>query len=51
MTNSEAERDVKQCYELGANTYVRKPSNFTDLSKTIQCLMEYWFEIASLPNA
>jgi two-component system, response regulator len=51
MTNSEAERDVEACYQLGANTYVRKPFDFPNLCKTIQCIKEYWFEIASLSKA
>jgi two-component system, response regulator len=50
MSNSDAERDVDDCYQLGANTYLRKASNFPDLCKTIQQLREYWFEAASLPK-
>jgi len=25
MTNSDDERDINACYEMGANTYIRKP--------------------------
>lgn len=51
MTNSEAAQDVQACYQLGANTYVRKPFSFLDLCKAMQCLKQYWFDTASLPKS
>lgn len=50
LTTSDDERDVKSCYELGANTYVQKPVDFDGLIAAIQQLKEYWFEIAILPR-
>jgi CheY-like chemotaxis protein len=50
LTTSNDERDVKSCYELGANTYIQKPVDFDGLIAAIQQLKEYWFEIAILPR-
>lgn len=50
LTTSDDERDVKVCYELGANTYIQKPVDFDGLIAAIQRLKEYWFEIAILPK-
>src|SRR5690606_8275013 len=50
LTTSDDERDVKACYELGANTYVQKPVDFDGLISAIKQLKEYWFEIALLPK-
>jgi two-component system response regulator len=50
LTTSNDERDVKACYDLGANTYIQKPVDFDGLIAAIQRLKEYWFEIAVLPK-
>lgn len=51
MTNSDDERDINACYEIGANTYVRKPLDWVGFFETMTRLREYWFEIAILPKA
>jgi two-component system response regulator len=51
LTTSDDERDVKACYELGANTYIQKPVDFDGLISAIRRLKEYWFEIALLPKS
>lgn len=50
LTTSDDERDVKSCYDLGANTYIQKPVDFDGLIQAIRQLKEYWFEIALLPK-
>lgn len=50
LTTSDDERDVKACYDLGANTYIQKPVDFDGLIGAIKQLKEYWFEIALLPK-
>jgi two-component system, response regulator len=50
LTTSNDERDVKACYELGANTFIQKPVDFDGLISAIRRLKEYWFEIALLPK-
>jgi two-component system response regulator len=43
--------EVKMCYDLGANTYIVKPSNFNLLVATIHQIRTYWFETATLADA
>ena len=51
MTNSDDERDINACYDMGANTYVRKPLNWAGFLEAVTRLKEYWFEIAVLPKS
>jgi two-component system response regulator len=50
LTTSTDERDVEDCYQMGANTYVQKPVSFEGLIEAIKRLKAYWFEIALLPK-
>lgn len=50
LTTSGDERDVEECYQLGANTYIQKPVDLDGLFAAIQRLKDYWFEIALLPR-
>lgn len=51
MTNSNDQRDIEDCYDMGANTYIQKPLNWSSFFEAMQRLKEYWFEIAILPKA
>lgn len=50
LTTSQAEEDIIRSYDLGANSYIRKPVNFLDFVETIKMLGKYWFEIVKLPG-
>lgn len=50
LTTSDDERDIRACYEMGANTYIQKPVDFDGLITALKRLKEYWFEIALLPK-
>jgi two-component system response regulator len=50
LTTSSDERDVTQCYELGASTYIQKPVDFDGLIGAVSRIKEYWFGIALLPS-
>ncbi|MFQ5739312.1 MAG: response regulator [Acidobacteriota bacterium] len=51
LTTSDAEEDIRHCCDLGANSYIRKPTEFVRLVKIIAILDEYWNEIVeSLPE-
>lgn len=50
LTTSSDERDIDECYQLGANTYIQKPVDLDGLFAAIQRLKDYWFEIALLPK-
>jgi CheY-like chemotaxis protein len=49
LSTSNAPNDIKICYELGANSFITKPSSFEGLVDTIKSLKKFWFEIAILP--
>lgn len=42
FSTSVAHRDVKRAYELGANSYLKKPMEFTDFKHMISALCLYW---------
>lgn len=42
LTTSREEEDLVGSYSLGANSYVRKPVDFTDFARTVQHLGVYW---------
>ena len=42
MTSSRLELDIKTAYELGANTYMIKPSSFDELANMVRLAHEYW---------
>ena len=42
LTSSDEERDVIDGYNLGANSYVRKPVDFVEFTKAAQQLGLYW---------
>lgn len=42
LTSSDEEQDILSGYELGANSYVRKPVIFADFSRAVADLGRYW---------
>ncbi len=42
LTSSAEDPDIKKCYELGANSYIVKPVEFDNFSKTVADLGFYW---------
>ena len=50
LTTSSDERDVTQCYELGASTYIQKPVDFDGLIAAVSRIKDYWFGVALLPG-
>lgn len=42
LTSSDEERDRLQCYEIGANSFVRKPVDFAEFAETVTRLGVYW---------
>ncbi|MEO7988971.1 MAG: response regulator [Chryseolinea sp.] len=45
LTSSAEDPDIKKCYELGANSYIVKPVEFENFSKTITDLGFYWMVV------
>jgi len=49
LTSSSAADDVAASYELGANSYIRKPATFREVVAMVDMLTRYWFDLAELP--
>jgi two-component system, response regulator len=49
LTSSTEEKDMKQAYDLGANSYIRKPVDFHQFSTVIESLGNYWLTINEIP--
>jgi CheY-like chemotaxis protein len=48
LTTSNEERDVAQSYDLGANSYIRKPVDFKQFVEAVQHLGLYWLVMNEL---
>jgi CheY-like chemotaxis protein len=42
MSSSRQDSDIEKAYELGANTYMIKPSALDELAKMVKLAHEYW---------
>ncbi|WP_341730683.1 response regulator [Microcoleus sp. EPA2] len=48
FTTSNNPKDIQECYQYGANSYIVKPIDFAQLKRDVQMLVDYWFEVATL---
>jgi two-component system response regulator len=51
LSASGREEDVKRSYQLGANSFIQKPIAFDQFQMHLATLGEYWFNVATLPEA
>ena len=50
FTTSESEKDIRDCYQNGANSYITKPVDLEKLMDVMSMLRTYWFDIVALPQ-
>ena len=50
LTSSQEERDILSCYDLGANSFVQKPVDYTQFVDAARQLSVYWLELNQSPN-
>ncbi|GAB3319737.1 hypothetical protein GCM10027299_12560 [Larkinella ripae] len=51
FSTSNAQPDIDRAYELGANSYVKKPASFTEYKAVVEDLCNFWLRIASTPSS
>ena len=51
LTSSAEERDTRNTYELGVNSFVTKPVDFQAFTETISQLAGYWLQVNQSPRA
>jgi len=51
LTSCNGESDLARCYDLGANSYIRKPVDFTRFMDTDNSLGLYWLVLNEMPPA
>ena len=51
LTSSGLESDMKECYELGVNSYMVKPITYSEFVKTVREIPEYWLNTNRLPES
>jgi CheY-like chemotaxis protein len=50
LTTSSADSDILDAYELQANSYIVKPTEYQHFLDVISVLGNYWINIVQLPN-
>lgn len=49
LTSSDEEQDLVESYQLGANSYVRKPVDFKQFAEAVRQLQLYWMVLNQPP--
>lgn len=45
LTSSSEQSDILACYRAGANSFIRKPVDFGEFTKKLDCLQAYWLGV------
>lgn len=49
LTSSDEEQDIMEGYNLGANSYIRKPVDFDEFMEAVRQLKLYWLVLNQAP--
>jgi len=49
LTSSSEERDIAECYDIGINSFIRKPIDFEQFVDVVTLLGKYWLNINEPP--
>lgn len=49
LTTSREEKDLQECYRMGANSYIVKPIDYEEFGKTIIQIGNYWLNVNEVP--
>jgi|GEM_PF-631424 len=49
FTTSKSDVDIAKCYQAGANCYITKPREFSDVNAAISAMQNFWLQICELP--
>jgi len=50
LTTSREDRDLRECYKLGVNSYIVKPVDFQQFTEAVQSLGMYWLLLNQAPR-
>ncbi|BBL71130.1 two-component system response regulator [Methylogaea oryzae] len=50
LTSSTEDSDVRECYRLGANSYIQKPVDFGEFIKAVGNISNYWLRYNESPR-
>jgi CheY-like chemotaxis protein len=50
LTTSRDEDDIRTTYELGASSFITKPTDNTELADVLDTLSKYWLRTVELPT-
>ncbi|WP_026308381.1 response regulator [Spirosoma spitsbergense] len=48
LSNQQTEHYIQQVYDLGANSFISKPSTLEGWERQFQVLLAYWFDVVTL---
>ncbi len=49
LSTTTATADIRQSYQLGANSFITKPSSFNGLVRIMRTIHKYWLKTVRLP--
>ncbi len=51
LTTSREDKDLRECYRLGVNSYIMKPVDFQQFTEAVKSLGMYWLLLNQAPTA